>query len=345
MPLNRNTLMRIRTIDACLQRRSRKWTLEDLRKACEEALYEYEGIESISLRTTQRDIELMRGDKFGYFAPIVVREKKYYEYEDPEFSIMNLPLSEKDIAELTKALDIFRHYKCFRGMGGQEDILARLHDRIQQQESDRKLIYLDTNEQLKGLDFLGILYEHILKKEPITVDYKSFKRKEQTLELSPYLLKEYNNRWFLFGYNHNKNDIRTCALDRIMSVRKNGAEKFIENTFFNPDELFGSMVGVTKGTMMEIDLKVEAKIAPYILTKPIHASQTLLSAAPDGSVILRLNLIHNLELERIILSYADLFEVLSPPLLRDRIARQLTDAAAKYQSSTQGSRSPRAEPR
>ncbi len=330
MPLNRNTLLRIRTIDSCLQRRNRKWTLEDLRKACEDALYEYEGIESISLRTTQRDIELMRWDKLGYFAPIVVREKKYYEYEDPEFSIMNLPLSERDIAELNKAVDIFRHYKSFRDMGGQEDILARLQDRIQQQESDRKLIYLDTNEQLKGLEFLGVLYEHILKKEAVTVKYKSFKLKEQTLGLSPYLLKEYNNRWFLLGYNSRKNDIQTCALDRIISVHKEPSEQFIENTFFNPDEFFGSMVGVTQGTMMEIELRVETRIAPYILTKPIHYSQTPIRTEPDGSVILRLNLVHNLELERVILSYADLFEVLSPPLLRDRIARQLSTAAAKY---------------
>ena len=76
MPLNRNTLMRIRTIDACLQRRQRKWTIEDLRQACEDALYDYEGIDGVSLRTVQRDIELMRGDKLGYYAPIVVRNRK-----------------------------------------------------------------------------------------------------------------------------------------------------------------------------------------------------------------------------------------------------------------------------
>ncbi len=169
MPLNRNTLMRIRTIDSCLRRRSRRWTLENLHKACEDALYEYEGIEGISLRTIQRDIELMRSDKLGYCAPIVVREKKYYEYEDPDFSITNMPLTEKDIAELNRALDIIKHYQGFSGMGGQEDILARMQDQVQLQGSNRKLIYIDTNERLKGLNFLGQLYEHILKKEPVIV--------------------------------------------------------------------------------------------------------------------------------------------------------------------------------
>lgn len=131
MPLNRNTLMRIRTIDACLQRRQRKWTIEDLRQACEDALYDYEGIDGVSLRTVQRDIELMRGDKLGYYAPIVVRNRKYYEYEDPDYSIMQKPLSKQDIAELSSAMDIIKHYQGFQGMKGQEDILARMQDQIQ----------------------------------------------------------------------------------------------------------------------------------------------------------------------------------------------------------------------
>ena len=95
MPLNRNTLMRLRTIDACLCRRQRRWTLEDLRTACEDALYEYEGISSISKRTIQRDIELMRSGKLGYNAPIIVMENRYYTYEDPDFSITQLPSRSK----------------------------------------------------------------------------------------------------------------------------------------------------------------------------------------------------------------------------------------------------------
>ncbi len=43
MPVNRNALIRYRTIDKCLQNRRQKWTIEDLIEACSEALYEYEG--------------------------------------------------------------------------------------------------------------------------------------------------------------------------------------------------------------------------------------------------------------------------------------------------------------
>ena len=127
MPLNRNTLIRLRTIDACLRRRQRLWTIEDLRRACEDALIEYEGIDSVSLRTVQRDIELMRSDKLGYNAPIVVKQRKYYMYEDPTYSITQLPLTPHDLAELGGAIDVIRHYHEFRCMAGSEDILTRLH--------------------------------------------------------------------------------------------------------------------------------------------------------------------------------------------------------------------------
>ena len=93
MPINRATLIRISTIDKCLQNHYRRWTINDLIDACTDALAEFEGrSNSVSRRTFQNDLALMRSDRLGYNAPIVVRENKYYEYEDPDYSITHLPL-------------------------------------------------------------------------------------------------------------------------------------------------------------------------------------------------------------------------------------------------------------
>ena len=78
MALNKNALIRYKTIDKCLQNRFRDWTLNDLIDACSNALYEYEGRDvNVSKRSIQLDIQLMRSDKLGYNAPIVVYSKKY----------------------------------------------------------------------------------------------------------------------------------------------------------------------------------------------------------------------------------------------------------------------------
>lgn len=114
MPANRNALIRYKTIDNCLRNRQRRWTLEDLIEACSEVLYEYEGIDKgVSSRTVQNDILQMRSEKLGYNAPIIVVEKKYYTYEDPNYSITNNPLSNGDLNKLTEVVDILKHFKGF----------------------------------------------------------------------------------------------------------------------------------------------------------------------------------------------------------------------------------------
>ena len=111
MPVSRNALIRYKTIDTCLRNRFRKWTLEDLVDACSDALYEYEGIDKgISKRTVQMDIQLMRSEKLGYNAPIVVKDHKYYTYEDPEYSITNTPLSEQDLKVMSEAVELLKQW-------------------------------------------------------------------------------------------------------------------------------------------------------------------------------------------------------------------------------------------
>jgi len=114
MASNKNALIRYKTIDKCLQNRYRKWTLEDLIEACSDALYEYEGKPTnVSKRTIQLDIQTMRSDKLGYNAPIIVVDKKYYTYEDPNYSIMNLPISSQDLEKLSETVAFLSQFKGF----------------------------------------------------------------------------------------------------------------------------------------------------------------------------------------------------------------------------------------
>lgn len=333
MPANKSTLIRLRTIDACLCRRQKTWTLEDLRQACEDALADCEGIDGVSLRTIQRDIQLMRSDKLGYNAPIIVRQRKYYTYEDPDYSITQMPLSKWDYEELSSAMDIIKHYQGFAGMSGADDILTRLQDRIESND-DRQIIYIETNQRLKGLQFLSPLYESIKAREAIVVDYQSFQaRRDSYFNISPYLLKEFNNRWFLIGYHQNKNKVMTLALDRILDVNPDKKNAFVENTFFSPDDYLSQMIGVTrelKSVPELITLKVDESQAPYILTKPLHSSQQVIKTHDDGSITITLNVIRNLELEHLIFGFGEHIDVIAPISLRQRMAQKAFVMAAKY---------------
>ena len=107
MPANKNALIRYKTIDRCLRNRYRRWTLDDLVDACCDALLDMEGItKGVCARTVQMDIQIMRSDKLGYNAPIVVYDKIYYTYADPDYSITEMPLSMDDCLLIKEAITL-----------------------------------------------------------------------------------------------------------------------------------------------------------------------------------------------------------------------------------------------
>ena len=107
MPANKNALIRYKTIDRCLRNRYRRWTLDDLVDACCDALLDMVGItKGVCARTVQMDIQIMRSDKLGYNAPIVVYDKIYYTYADPDYSITEMPLSMDDCKPIKEAITL-----------------------------------------------------------------------------------------------------------------------------------------------------------------------------------------------------------------------------------------------
>lgn len=337
MPLNRATLIRLKTIDRCLQNHFRLWTLADLMEACSNALYELEGRDSgVSRRTIQGDIQLMRSEKLGYNAPIVVKNKKYYSYEDPSYSITQIPLNDEDIATLNGAMDILRHFQIFPQLSPAADVINKLQEHIAVSiQKHTPAIDLERNEHYKGLELLGELYVAVREHKPLVINYQSFNAvKPQRLEVSPYLLKEYRNRWFLLCTHQKKtHNLWILAIDRMLSIAHDDTLEFVPNPHFNPETFFDDVIGVSKtpGQVAEwVKLFFDADQAPYVLTKPLHRSQQVLRHYEDGSIEVSINVVLNLELERVILGYAEHVKVLEPALLRHRIKRHHLLASLLY---------------
>lgn len=202
MPLNRATLIRISTIDKCLQNHYRRWTINDLIDACTDALAEFEGRSNpVSRRTFQNDLALMRSDRLGYNAPIVVRENKYYEYEDPDFSITHLPLNDEGLDALNSALDILRQLQGFPQLASSIDTISKLNEQISRHTGTSvPAMDMEYVAGYRGAKFIGDIYDAVRKQQTVIIEYQSFKaRQSGTLVVYPYLLKEYRNRWFLIG--------------------------------------------------------------------------------------------------------------------------------------------------
>lgn len=335
MAQNKNALIRYKTIDKCLQNNNRRWTLEDLIEACSDALYEYEGRDiNVSKRTVQLDIQMLRSDKLGYNAPIEVYEKKYYRYADDQYSITDIPITENDMNVLTETVEMLKQFKDFSLFSELGGIIQRLEDKVYTEKTDQSpVIHLDKNENLKGLHFLDELYQAILKKVVLKINYKSFKaKKANIITFHPYILKEFNNRWFLIGKRTGAKGISNLALDRIISLDYDFTTTFYQADF-DPDVFYKNVIGVTVNQgdrPTHVKLHINPYNAPYVLTKPLHHSQILEETKPDGSIIVTIKVKLNFELERILLGFGESIEILEPEQLRKRIHERLKQASNRY---------------
>lgn len=248
MPANKNALIRYKTIDNCLRNKYRRWTIDNLVDACSDALYDMEGItKGVSLRTVQADLQIMRSDKLGYNAPIEVYDGKYYRYADPNYSIFDMPLSENDYEIMKEAVEMLKQLEDFDHFSEMADVVGRLQDKLSISKSNRKpIIHFDSMPNLKGLELLNPLYNYIANKQTLRIMYQSFNAKEANeYILYPYLLKEYRNRWFLFGSVKKDLVLYNLALDRMLSIEPI-EEPFRENPKFDSEKFFDDVIGVSK---------------------------------------------------------------------------------------------------
>jgi predicted DNA-binding transcriptional regulator YafY len=335
MSINKLALIRYKTIDDCLRNRYRKWTLDDLIEKVADVLYELEGITTgVSKRTIQADIQVMRSDKLGYNAPIVVTDRKFYCYSEPDYSITNAPVNKADVEKMKEIVGVLKQFNGFTYFDEMSDMIARLENNLYRStHQGRNYIQFENNRLLKGLEHINPLYQAILNRRSLLIEYKSFKAAaSQQLICFPYLLKEYRNRWFLITQTKKKNLLLTMALDRIIEFQELPKEPFIDHEVVDFDSYFDDLLGVTKtpkDRAHKVVLFVDKYNAPYVLTKPIHHSQKLLKEDETG-IVIRIDVVLNFELEREILGFGECMKVLAPRLLASKIKARLNKAMEGY---------------
>lgn len=334
MAVNKFALIRYKTIDTCLKNRFRKWTLDDLTEAVAETLYEYEGItKGISKRTIQLDIQNMRSEKLGYNAPIIVTDKKYYSYEDKNYSITNTPITSQDVNTLSEVVEILKQFKGFSYFTELATMVTKLEDKLYTQKNKGKsYIDFEKNELLKGLPFIDPLHRAIINKQTLEITYKSFKANEaRTFIFFPYLLKEYRNRWFILGMTQKNKELLNLALDRIEHFNVSN-EKYLTAPV-DIDAFYQDTIGVTKmrhQQPIKIIFKILKTYAPYIVTKPIHHTQKKVKET-DEWLFFSIEVVWNFELEREFLGFGEQLKVVGPPKLRKTIEHRLKKTLRNYE--------------
>lgn len=330
MPVVKNARLRLEVLDEILGGIN-KYSFNDLLKKINNKLI-LNGDSAIGEKTLYNDLKYLREEKGAPINKPNAFDPNYYYTE--KFSIKELLLGDEEVDYLKQAAEILKRLSPF--LIGQEidEIIAKLENKVHTNVPSREqIIQFETHTQSTGGNWLQSLFSAIKEKLALRIIYKPFSKTEsKELIFHPYLLKQYRNRWFVFGREDHNNYVTNLALDRILSI-KNSSTSFVENDLFSPDDYFKHLVGVSmprNSPIEDVVIRIKATTVPYLISKPIHNLQEVTKTYKNGDVQIKIPVYINYELQSTIMSYGKALEVLKPEVLRNNLKELMNELHSIY---------------
>lgn len=334
MPHIKNALFRYRIIDKHIKSTTRPFpSKEELRLACEEALFGSDTGEHICASTIEKDLFAMRMEMD---APIKYSKRHGgYYYTDPDFSVDDVPLKEEDLDAIRFAASTllqFKDVQMFKDFGSAID---KIVDRVALTNSENpvelnQFVQFETAASVGGGEYLPPLLEGIQKSVAVLFDYENFNSKtKKRRKVLPLLLKEYRNRWYLISWDVVKSRITTYALDRISELELS-TEKITKPNNFDPQAFFKYSIGISTSEQAPLLIRFRANdvASKYLETQPIHTSQKCLDEGEWSTF--ELHVYYSEELVRQFLSFGPEIVIDSPLELKEEIKKRALSLLKLY---------------
>lgn len=339
MSTNKKALVRYRCLDRLLSDHHHYYNIHELREKVNEKL-KNDGFKMVTRRCIEKDLVNMEGlfsapiDHFNWNGKSCISYSKY------GFSIFKEEMSREERSLLREVLSTL-------GQFGGLDSFQWLDDfKIGLGLEERRPIISFSNNPYYQSDptLLGKLFDMISNEVVISLSYHTFTDPTvRKIGFHPYLLKQYNDRWFLIGAADSDKKILNFALDRIDGVESLPDKKYAEC----PGDLyerFEDVVGVTiyDKEPEHILFWVSDASKNYVATKAIHGSQTLIKGEAEqelrtqypsleGGAFFTIDCIRNYELIRELWSYGkELLVLSSDDNIQDEIYKRICEMNDKY---------------
>lgn len=351
MPANKNALTRIVLLDKLLADRYHAYSIQDMTDYLERELPQYGQVNGVSKRCVEKDIEYLEYnfpiqiefERYTVDAHSVATDRAYRKrcirYADPTFSIFKGKLTEEEKGLLTTVLSTLGSFEGLDGFGWLNDFNKRLG------LVETKPVIQMSKNLLENRTLMAEAFYAIRACTVIKLHYKLFNNSvEREIIISPFLLKEYNRRWYLIGAADDTGKLLTFALDRIISIELLPGYEF-RNAPEDLFERYEDIIGVSyyeDYEILKIIFWVSDKSAPYVDTKPLHGSQINIKGEkarmireqytlPSDGALFSIACKENYELIRELCSFGGELKVLSPPLIVEAIKHRIKSMVALYQ--------------
>lgn len=322
MANSKHAHVRYNILDYCF--RNKAFTFNQLLEHVNGKIAELYPGEGISVRTLRDDIKLFKDPVNGFGAPLQ-EMLRTYRYSDTNFSIAQKPLLDYENYLIEASQQLLERFENQPKYNKLAEALIKFQDGEDEETDTSKILFYDQNEEYKGIKYLKPLYLAIKKKQVLQVTYKGFQDKTYTtFEFHPHILKQYNRRWFVFGYNKTAErwqhsiplDERLISFETLEDVNYLDSDKDWEI-------FFRTMVGVTRinENVERVVLRFHNGRENYFKTKPFQPDYELFFE-DDKQDQVWFETIINKELVQQLLSYGQELEVLEPDSLIMQLREQ-----------------------
>lgn len=320
MANSKHAHLRYNILDYCFK--NKKFSFDELLVYVNEKISETYPGEGISVRTLREDIKMFRDQNNGFDAPLPAKARILC-YTDANFSIAKRPLLDYENYLLEAAQQLLTRFENHPKYDRLSEALIKFQDEEEQDKDTSRVLFYDHNEEYKGIKHLKPLYLAIKKKQVLSVTFKGFKDLEsKTFEFHPYILKQYNRRWFVYGL-HKTKDIPLWSIpldERLIDFKVLENNTYVESQT-DWDTFFREMIGIVRpkdATIERVVLKFYNGREAYFKTKPFQPDFEEFFE-DDKSDQVFFNTIINKELVQQILSYGSDVEVLEPSSLKEQM--------------------------
>jgi predicted DNA-binding transcriptional regulator YafY len=289
----------------------------------------------ISHSTFKRDIEYLR-DRLN--VPIVWSVERQAYMLDPDADVAELPgvwFSPGEIyalLEIEHLLEQLEPGLLSRQLGPVRERLSRLLEGSEKghREIRRRIRVLPMGTRRVNREVFETLSFALLNRRQLRIRHLRRQTGEESDRVvSPQRLVHYRYNWYLDTWCHTRKDIRIFAVDAIRSAQAL-AEPAREVDDVRLDEVLRAGYGIFAGKSVELAvLRFSPARARWVAHEVWHSKQVG-RMEPDGSYVLEVPYSQEPELVMDILKYGGEVEVLSPPSLRRRVARELAAGSRLY---------------
>lgn len=273
----------------------------------------------VSTKSIHRDIEFMR-DRMNLPIEYVALHNGYHYTEE----VSGFPTMQITEGELFALLVAEKALQQYRGTAFEKPLLSAIRKMatslpdtisLNMAEWEQTISFRTSAEPILDLKIFKQLTQAVADRQQLEIVYrKPGQRQGDTRRIDPYHLANVNGEWFLFAYDHGRQDIRRFVPVRMQSIRPTG-KKFARPAKFSVEKHLRDSFGIHSNEgEFNVLLRFDETVADYIREKKWHASQEL-TELKDGGVELKLKLSSLGEVQRWVLSWSGHATVLQPPEL------------------------------